>query len=404
MSMKPTTRNARWWFACAGLACLAVAGQSEPAAAQPGEPKTLQQRIALAERQVAVKQAAVKIADAQMGVAEAKVIIAKASIQAARAAVNRWEAEANRGKQLQAKGVFDMATLETTQSQLASAKASLAEAEGKILLAEREVAVEEARRQLAEAELAEAQLRLEQLGGKAPQPLKKADALPALRKARLDLAKKGYQEASSALTEVKRPAVGLNIPQAKPQEVYDWSVRWLEAQRAMSDKKEDRIAGLEGHLKRMKGLERRVKQLTPDIFPKTDGTAAAFWVAEAEIWLADANGKSDQSMLKNRLDLAKKGFDEALRGLTAVKRVYVGPIYFTLKPGEAHAWSIRWMSAEREMGGKGAEAVDEHLERMKKLEQTVRPMAPEFVHPADVSAAAFWVAEAEIWLAGEKAK
>jgi hypothetical protein len=289
--MKPTTPNASWWFACIGLACLAIAGQKEPIAAQPSEAKTLQERAALAERQVAVKQAAVKIADAQKGVADAKVIIAKASIQAAQAAVNRWEAEANRGRQLQAKGAIDIATLEEMQSKLASAKASLAEAEGKLLLAEREVAVEEARRLLAQAELAEAQLRFEQLGGKAPQPLKKADALPALHKARLDAAKKTYGDASSGVTEFKRPQAGINIQMVKPEEVRTWSVRWLGAEREMSDKRADQIAALDGHLKRMKDLQKKVDMMVPIPLPQFEASAAAWYVAEAEVWLAKEKAK-----------------------------------------------------------------------------------------------------------------
>ncbi len=405
MSLKPTTPNAGQRFARIGLACLAIVPHLAGSAAGQGETKTAPER-ALAERQVAVKQAAVKIADAQKGVAEAKVLIAKASILASQAAVGRWEAEVKRTKQLQAQGVLDVQTAEETQLRLASAKASLAEAEAKLLLAERAVAVEEARRQLAQAELAEVQLRCDQLGGKIPQAPKKAD-MQALLKARLDLAKKGYGETSSHFGEVKRTYANVNILLVKPEEIYTWSVRWLMAQREMSDKKEDQVAALDEHLKRVKDLERRVKPLVPEILPTAEATAAAFWVAEAEIRLAKAKATAgDQAaLLKSRLDLAKKGYGEAFEGLE-VKRPYIGPLVETARSVETYTWSIRWLNAEREMSDKKEErvtALAEHLQRMKELQKKVDALG-RILTQSDVTAAAWYVAEAELWLAKEKAK
>jgi hypothetical protein len=122
---------------------------------------------------------------------------------------------------------------------------------------------------------------------------KKADALPALLKARLDAAKKGYGEASGALTEVKRPGDGINLQVVRMGEACSvWSVRWLNAQRDMSDKKDEQIAALEAHLKRMKDLQKKLNALAQGgLVPQLDITAAAWYVAEAEVWLEKEKAK-----------------------------------------------------------------------------------------------------------------
>jgi hypothetical protein len=303
MWTKPTTRNATRWFVCLGLTCLAVAafsavpaaGQRERAGAgaQPlaSEVKALQERAALAERQVAIKQAAVRIAEARKGVAEANVKIAKASIQAADASVSRWKAEAKRIARLASATIVDRQVVDEAEAKLAFAKASLAEAEGRRLLAEREVAVEEARRQLAQAELAEAELRRDQPRAKLPQAPKKVDAPPTLLKARLDAAQKAQAAAMEALQQTKRTG-DLVLPVGKPEEVYTWSVRWLNAQRDMSDKKDNHIAALEGHFKRMKELQQRVTKLREGgLVSSVEPAAAAWYLAEAELWLAKEKAK-----------------------------------------------------------------------------------------------------------------
>ena len=151
------------------------------------------------------------------------------------------------------------------------------------------MAVEAARRQLAQAELSEAQLRRDQIGDKTPQAPKKDDGLQALLKTKLDLAKKGYADSLPGVTEIKR-VEKITISVVKPVEVYTWSVHWLKAERDMSDKKEGHIAALEPHLKRSENLEIRVKKLVPELLPQSDATAA-FWVAEAEVWLAKEKAK-----------------------------------------------------------------------------------------------------------------
>lgn len=65
----------------------------------------------------------------------------------------------------------------------------------------------------------------------------------------------------------------------------------------------------------------------------------------------------------------------------------------TGKPESVYQWSLRWMQSE----GSGAQAADAHLDRMKKLEAEVSTMAGMgTASPADVAAAAYYRADAEI--------
>src|SRR5262249_54567420 len=124
-------------------------------------------------------------------------------------------------------------------------------------------------------------------GKEREQPAAKQEkAQLALRKARLDAARNVYGAAMEALQQTKR-IDGSVFLVGKPEEVYTWSVRWLSGQQDMSDKKEDRIAALEDHLKRMKGLQLRVtKQHQGKLVSSVEPAATAWYVAEAELWLA----------------------------------------------------------------------------------------------------------------------
>jgi len=70
---------------------------------------------------------------------------------------------------------------------------------------------------------------------------------------------------------------------------YQWSCRWLEAQRLLSDKKEDQIAALDAHAERMDKLEQLAKELYRDRLTTVDQvSAAAYYRAEAAAWCAQA--------------------------------------------------------------------------------------------------------------------
>jgi hypothetical protein len=113
----------------------------------------------------------------------------------------------------------------------------------------------------------------------------------ALLKARVDAARKAYGAAREALEQSKR-IDGSILLVGKPEEVYTWSVRWLSGQQDMSAKKEDRVAALEDHLKRMKELQHRVtKQNQGGLVSSVEIAATAWYVAEAELCLAKEKAK-----------------------------------------------------------------------------------------------------------------
>ena len=70
---------------------------------------------------------------------------------------------------------------------------------------------------------------------------------------------------------------------------YRWSLRWLEAERELANKAEDGIAAFQAHLERMRDMERVTKRLLQQRqIPIDQASAAEFYVAEAEVWLARA--------------------------------------------------------------------------------------------------------------------
>jgi len=82
---------------------------------------------------------------------------------------------------------------------------------------------------------------------------------------------------------------------ARPDLVYAWSVRWLHAQRNLSETKEERIASFVDHHKRMKELEANVKLLVgggnSGLLQDHEVSAAEWYLAEAELWLLQERGK-----------------------------------------------------------------------------------------------------------------
>ena len=126
---------------------------------------------------------------------------------------------------------------------------------------------------------------------KKPEPTQNANTaadMPALLKARVALAEKAYRAAFEGLTRTKRIGNVLIQETERPEEVYVWSVRWLQAQRDLSAKPEDRIAALEAHLKRMMELKKQVEMLSRDLMPLPRVDEAEWYRLEAQLWLAKA--------------------------------------------------------------------------------------------------------------------
>jgi hypothetical protein len=69
--------------------------------------------------------------------------------------------------------------------------------------------------------------------------------------------------------------------------VYVWSVRWLEAEK----KTKTALSAAQDHLARMRSLATEVKgRVAGGLATSAEEKAAAYYVAEAEVWLADAGG------------------------------------------------------------------------------------------------------------------
>jgi hypothetical protein len=103
-----------------------------------------------------------------------------------------------------------------------------------------------------------------------------------LFQARVDAAKEAYLLAEA----LYRQGMG------EPETIYRWSHRWLTAQQTLAGTKAERTAAAEAHLARMKKLEEVAKAtVRVGTACPLDGRAAKFYVAEAEVWLAQAKSE-----------------------------------------------------------------------------------------------------------------
>jgi hypothetical protein len=79
--------------------------------------------------------------------------------------------------------------------------------------------------------------------------------------------------------------------------VYRWSLRWLEAERQLSEKEVDQIAACNAHLERMRELDRLVtKQKTARSITIDVTSSVEYYRVEAEFWMLQAkkDGKKDR--------------------------------------------------------------------------------------------------------------
>ncbi len=103
-------------------------------------------------------------------------------------------------------------------------------------------------------------------------------------RAMLDTAKKTYEVTREAYREGTEVFANL----------YVWSVRWLEAERALAETKDDDLAALRAHWERTKDWYAIVKPLFDRNARGGEPAklhAAEYYVAEAEFWLVAAGGE-----------------------------------------------------------------------------------------------------------------
>jgi len=99
---------------------------------------------------------------------------------------------------------------------------------------------------------------------------------------------------------------------------------------------------------------------------------------------------------QRRIDAAAKVFDASVSALKVGK----GSV------ADAAAWSVRWLTAQREQPLKGAKlkaALADHLARMQDLDATTRNLVDAGqLSSVEKLASAYFVAEAELWVARGK--
>jgi hypothetical protein len=107
-----------------------------------------------------------------------------------------------------------------------------------------------------------------------------------------------------------------------------------------------------------------------------------------------------KKLAKKRVDSARNAYEPAWAEFKP----------FDLSKGDGenvYCWSRRWMESERDIATTKAErvaALQGHFERMKKLEEEVNGYSRGTIPVQQLAATRFYRAEAEGWLAEEKAK
>ncbi len=105
--------------------------------------------------------------------------------------------------------------------------------------------------------------------------------------AMLEAAKKTYEAT----------AAGYDAGTAPLADLFIWSRHWLEAEQKLADSKAERQAALLGHWQRMKIAHRKVAQLYRAGSKGGEDEkyfATKFYLAEAELWLAEAGVTAPQ--------------------------------------------------------------------------------------------------------------
>ena len=75
------------------------------------------------------------------------------------------------------------------------------------------------------------------------------------------------------------------------ENVYRWSLRWMQAERDLATTQAEHVAALRAHWERMKKLEAEVHGYARGTIPFQQMVATKYFRAEAEIWLAEAMGR-----------------------------------------------------------------------------------------------------------------
>jgi hypothetical protein len=111
-----------------------------------------------------------------------------------------------------------------------------------------------------------------------------AAVLAKLQTQRRDAARKTYEVMWSNYRERR----------ASEDTLYRWSVRWLEAERQLAGQPAEQVAAFNGHVERMRELEKLLDNLHRSGLTTVDEISAAeFYRVEAEVWLLQAKEKKN---------------------------------------------------------------------------------------------------------------
>jgi outer membrane protein TolC len=184
----------------------------------------------------------------------------QSEVAAAQAELKLRSAGRERVSKLSEQGVIGQEKLAEVEHQLVSARNKLA---------------------FAQAKLAELEAEMPFLLGK-PAERRAADSDTTKKKA------KAMLEVARTTFELKMRAIQKGEARDMDQ-MYPWSRRWLDAERAASRSKADRITALESHLARMKQIYDVAQQLQKaGELGRADVVAFQFYIAEAELWISQA--------------------------------------------------------------------------------------------------------------------
>jgi hypothetical protein len=254
----------------------------------------------------------------------------------------------------------------------------------------------EARAQQQRLALAERQVAIKQAA------VKIAEAQKSVAEAKVDTARAGTLEARTHVSrwesEAKRVAklASANVVDASTVEETNAQLASAKASLATAEGKllvAEREVAVEEARRQLAQAELAEAELRRDLLreslPKAPDKAGA-----------------PQALLKTRLDAAQQGYDAAANALGEVKRV--GNVnLLVVKPEEICTWSVRLLNAQRDMSDKQDKriaALEEHVKRMKALENKVTELHPGLVSSIELASARWYLAEAELWLAKEKAR
>lgn len=118
----------------------------------------------------------------------------------------------------------------------------------------------------------------------APAPEAPAADPKAMARARVEAARAAYEGVKKVWKQ--------EPTRAKPDDEYQWSRRWMEAEQALAPTKADRVAAIKAHLERMKQLHATADGCVKGgvLFPY-EAKAAEYYHLEAAQWLLDAEAR-----------------------------------------------------------------------------------------------------------------